>query len=1192
MKSRLLLSVLSIVFLTLTSAAQQAAPASSSAAPNVVPSLINYSGILKDSSGRTLTSLTGVTFLLYSEEQGGAPLWMETQNVQPDNTGRYSVQLGAVSKNGLPSDLFMNGEARWLAVQIGTEPEQVRTLLVAVPYAMKSVDAQTLGGLPPSAFVLATPPASSPGPSTSTTPSASSSSVLPPSSAVTTNGGTGNTIAMFSTATDVENSILTQTNTTAINVNGQLSLPATGTATSTTSFNSQAQDFVASVFNSGTAAPVAQTFQWQAEPVNNDKTTATGQLSLLYAAGGATPAETGLKISSKGVFTFASGQKFAGTGTVTSVAAGAGLAGGTITKTGTLGIASAGVSNAMLQNSSLNVNPGTALTGGGSVSLGGSTTLNLDTSQVPLLAAANSFTGNQTVNGNLSATGMVTGTAFQIGSNLFDYGSYALGNAFLGFGGNTTMTGTGNTASGYGAFALNTGGLVNTANGYVALASNNTGSYNTAGGAGALYTNTTGNFNTASGGYALFSNTTASNNTANGATALFTNTTGHDNTAEGYVALYSNTTGIYNTADGSSALGKNSTGSQNTAAGWSALSANTTGFNNVAYGFDSGNALDNSSITGSNDTLLGAVAELSTGTLTNATAIGANALVSASNAMVLGSINGVNGATASTNVGIGTTTPAATLDVHGTGNFTGLIAFAAGQTFPGTGTITGVTPGTGLTGGGNSGSVTLNVDTTKIVTGVVAGSDLTGGGTGGVQTLNLDTTKVPLLVANNTFIGNQTVTGNLSASGVVTGSSFQIGSNLFAFGSYAQANAFFGFAGNTTTSGDHDTAIGENALSKNSTGFENTATGYGALLSNTTGSENTATGHEALYSNSTGFSNTAMGWTALVDNTTGALNTATGYGAGYTSDAFGISGSNDTFLGANTALSVGSLFNATAIGAYAEVAESNAMVLGGINGVNQCTAANNCASTFVGINTTAPTYLLHIGNQGGVSYNNFLRIEGPASGSGNALSIGGHGDFAIDAPGIVAGRFTVKDNGIVTIGVATPIITNPFQIRQGLGSAIADGWTTYSSRRWKTNIHVLPDALSKVERLRGVSYDLKDSGKHEIGVIAEEVGEVVPEVVSYEKNGRDAQSVDYSRLTALLIEAVKQQQKQIAALRAQLRTETLKGARLESRLTQLEKERDDRSRLASAKPRVANPGSAAHPSHHCRLEQAAEKVRR
>ena len=60
------------------------------------------------------------------------------------------------------------------------------------------------------------------------------------------------------------------------------------------------------------------------------------------------------------------------------------------------------------------------------------------------------------------------------------------------------------------------------------------------------------------------------------------------------------------------------------------------------------------------------------------------------------------------------------------------------------------------------------------ITGVTAGTDLTGGGTSGNVTLNLDTTKVARLATANTFTTNQTVKGNLSASGIVTGGSFQI----------------------------------------------------------------------------------------------------------------------------------------------------------------------------------------------------------------------------------------------------------------------------------------------------------------------------------------------------------------------------------------------------------------------------------
>ncbi|MEI4861382.1 hypothetical protein Q8G41_27725, partial [Klebsiella pneumoniae] len=88
----------------------------------------------------------------------------------------------------------------------------------------------------------------------------------------------------------------------------------------------------------------------------------------------------------------------------------------------------------------------------------------------------------------------------------------------------------------------------------------------------------------------------------------------------------------------------------------------------------------------------------------------------------------------------------------------------AGQTFPGTGTgtITGVTAGTDLTGGGGSGNVTLNVDTTK----------------------------VPQLNGANTFTGNQTVNGNVSATGLVSSAGFEIGNTLFDYGNTSNANSF------------------------------------------------------------------------------------------------------------------------------------------------------------------------------------------------------------------------------------------------------------------------------------------------------------------------------------------------------------------------------------------------------------------
>ena len=126
----------------------------------VVPPLVNFSGVLTDLNGKpiTTTGVVGVTFLLYKDSQGGSPLWMETQNVEPDRNGHYTVMLGSSSSSGLPADIFVAGEAHWLGVQAQGQDEQPRVLLVSAPYALKAGDAQTLGGLPASAFVLAAPP--------------------------------------------------------------------------------------------------------------------------------------------------------------------------------------------------------------------------------------------------------------------------------------------------------------------------------------------------------------------------------------------------------------------------------------------------------------------------------------------------------------------------------------------------------------------------------------------------------------------------------------------------------------------------------------------------------------------------------------------------------------------------------------------------------------------------------------------------------------------------------------------------------------------------------------------------------------------------------------------------------------------------------------------------------------------------
>ena len=94
------------------------------------------------------------------------------------------------------------------------------------------------------------------------------------------------------------------------------------------------------------------------------------------------------------------------------------------------------------------------------------------------------------------------------------------------------------------------------------------------------------------------------------------------------------------------------------------------------------------------------------------------------------------------------------------------------------------------------------------------------------------------------------------------------------------------------------------------------------------------------------------------------------------------------------------------------------------------------------------------------------------------------------------------------------------------------------------NIRPLEGALEKLEQLQGVSYQRKSDGRHEIGVVAEDVDQVLPEVVSRDRETNEVQGVDYARLAALLIEAVKSQQAEIQQLKTQvvqLQANSLRG---------------------------------------------------
>jgi len=177
---------------------------------------------------------------------------------------------------------------------------------------------------------------------------------------------------------------------------------------------------------------------------------------------------------------------------------------------------------------------------------------------------------------------------------------------------------------------------------------------------------------------------------------------------------------------------------------------------------------------------------------------------------------------------------------------------------------------------------------------------------------------------SNTTGSNNTATGaNALSSNTVGTSNTAIGANALNSNTIGVNNTAVGGSSlSSNTSGINNVATGASTLVNNSAGSRNVAVGTGALQNNTIGTYNVALGDAGLNVNSTGSNNTALGGRALQSVTTGSGNTAVGYWAG----SFDLNGTFTT---------LGTLQNATAIGAYTQVQKSNTIVLGSVDNSTQ-----------------------------------------------------------------------------------------------------------------------------------------------------------------------------------------------------------------------------------------------------------------
>jgi hypothetical protein len=151
--------------------------------------------------------------------------------------------------------------------------------------------------------------------------------------------------------------------------------------------------------------------------------------------------------------------------------------------------------------------------------------------------------------------------------------------------------------------------------------------------------------------------------------------------------------------------------------------------------------------------------------------------------------------------------------------------------------------------------------------------------------------------------------------------------------------------------------------------------------------------------------------------------------------------------------------------------------------------------------------------------------------SGDRLSFSTAGEGYLDVGDDPFNGMSIGSNGFVGIGLTgtNPVISQRLHVN---GQILAEGdITAFSDERLKENITTIPNALEKVTQLRGVQYTRKDTQQQGIGVIAQEIEKVLPEVVITNNDEDKTKSVAYGNVVGLLIEAVKDLQKEVEELK-------------------------------------------------------------
>ncbi len=627
---------------------------------------------------------------------------------------------------------------------------------------------------------------------------------------------------------------------------------------------------------------------------------------------------------------------------------------------------------------------------------------------------------------------------------------------------------------------------LNTFLGSYAGNANTSGQQNVAVGRNALLSNQTANYNVALGNNALRSNSTGNNNTSVGIAALYTTTSGSGNVALGYLAGYDNTTGNNVTAIGENALSNNTTGNYNTGIGAYALGSTTNGFRNTSLG--RGSMYSNT--TGDRNLALGYESGFS---------------ATGNDNVFLGNQSGYN-ETGDDKLYIENTTSSTPLIWGDFANDSvkiyGVLGVQDSYVFPtadGTSGQVLTTDGSGNVSWSAAGGTSLeDADSdTKIQVEESADEDIIRFDLAGTEYFAMENGRFEILNnANNVLIGEDA--GALVGTGV---NNTYVGTRAMLLNGNNSYNVALGCQAGEIAAGSYNTILGYQS-GQNNLGSNNVLLGYQS-------GQNLSGSDQLFIENSN--SDAPLIWGDFANDTITINGSFEVEGTILTKGNWISNDGDNEGLFIDAAGEVGIGINSPAHDLDIQTASGNATI------ALRPVAGSNARLFFY--DDDASTSIWNVGSSS--ASNNFSFYNGTSS--------------------VVQFEQAAASNSIYVnatgVGIGTNVPGYMLQVgASGDGTeARANAWNTFSDRRWKTNFEVIPNALSKLDQINGYYYNWKNKPDTslQVGVIAQEIEATLPQIVSTDADGY--KSVDYSKLSALLIQAVKEQQILISNQEAQIK---------------------------------------------------------